>query len=77
MPRITPIHWKTLECIFIKNGFRFDRQAGDHRCYIKDGIHRAIVIPTYNEVDVKIIRSNMRTAGMTRNKYFKFLKECK
>lgn len=77
MPRITPIHWKTLECIFSKDGFRFDRQVGDHRCYIKDKIPRAIVIPAYSEVDVKIIRSKMRTAGMTRDRYFKLLKECK
>jgi len=77
MPRITPIHWKILECIFKKDGFSFDRQVGDHRCYVKAKIPRAIVIPTYSEVDVKIIRSNMRTAGMTRSKYFKFLKECK
>ena len=76
MPRITPIHWKILECIFLKDGFVFKRQKGDHRICEKDKILRPVIIPTYNEVDVKIILSNMRTAGMSRDKYFKFLSQC-
>jgi len=77
MPRITPVHWKILECIFEKDGFIFDRQAGDHRSYIKPGVLRPVIIPTYKEVDDDIIHSNMRTAGMSRDQYFKYLKECK
>jgi len=77
MSRITPVKWKTLECIFEKDGFVFDRQEGDHRSYIKEGIPRPVVIPTYKEIDVEIIKSNMRTAGMSREKYFELLKECK
>ena len=77
MPRITPIKWKVLECIFIKDGFSFDRQEGDHRSYVKKGILRPVVIPTYREIDTEIIRSNMRTAGMTRERYFELLKKCK
>jgi len=77
MPRITPVNWKTLECIFQKCGFSFERQQGDHRTYVKAGVPRPVVIPTYREIDVKIIQSNMRTAGMSRGDYFKLLKECK
>lgn len=77
MPRITPVSWKTLECIFVKAGFSFSRQKGDHRCYVKDGILRPVVIPTYNKIDVEIIKSNMKTASMSRDQYFEFLKECK
>ena len=66
MPRITPIKWKTLECIFLKDGFDFDRQDGDHRCYVKEGVLRPVVIPTYREIDTEIIKSNMRTARITR-----------
>lgn len=77
MPRITPIHWKTLECIFLKDGFVFARQDGDHRCYIKNGILRPIIIPTYREIDVNIIKSNMNSAGMNRDRYFELLKKCK
>ena len=77
MPRITPVSWKTLECIFVKAGFSFSRQKGDHRCYVKDGILRPVVIPTYNKIDVEIIKYNMKTASMSRDQYFEFLKECK
>ena len=77
MPRLTPVHWKTLERIFLRAGFAFDRQGGDHRVYVKEGISRPVVIPTYKEVDTEIIRSNMRTAMMSRDEYFSLLDECK
>ena len=77
MPRITPVHWKVLECVFRKYGFKFERQSGSHRCYTKSGINRSIVIPKYNNIDTEIIRCNMKTAGMTREEYFNLLKKCK
>ena len=77
MPRITPVHWRILECVFKKDGFVFGRQQGDHRIYSKKGIDRPIVIPTYKEIDIAIIQSNMRTAGMDRRRYFQLFKECK
>jgi predicted RNA binding protein YcfA (HicA-like mRNA interferase family) len=54
----------------------FDRQEGSHRAYVKAGCSRPVIIPIYNEVDVDIIKSNMRTAGMSRETYFRLLKEC-
>ena len=77
MPRLTPVKWKVLECIFLKDGFTFERQEGSHRSYIKKTILRPIIIPTYSEVDIDIIKSNMRTAGMSREQYFELLKQCK
>jgi len=77
MPRITPVSWKVLKCIFQKDGFVFDRKQGDHCSYVKKGIARPIVIPKYQEVDVDIIRGLMRTAGMSRQRYFGLLKKCK
>ena len=77
MPRLIPVNWKVLESIFLKDGFVFDRQVGDHRAYVKPGISRPVIIPTYKEIDVDIIISNIRTAGMTRDRYFKLLKDCK
>ena len=35
---------------------------------------RAVVIPEYDQVDVDIIKNNMRTVGMTREQYFGLLK---
>ena len=76
MPRITPVHWKVLECIFQKDGFRFDRQNGDHRAYVKPGVLRPVIIPTHNEIDPFLIKSNMRTAKMSRERFLELLAEC-
>jgi predicted RNA binding protein YcfA (HicA-like mRNA interferase family) len=73
VPRITPIHWKSLEKVFIAAGFRFARQEGSHRSYTKPGIFRPVVIPTYDEVPVAIIRKNLQTAGISRYEYFRLL----
>jgi len=77
MPRITPIHHRILECIFQKDGFKFIRQKGDHKLYEKEGVSRPIVIPEYKEIDRDIITALMRTAGMSRERYFDLLKQCK
>lgn len=73
MPRITPIHWMKLEQVFLKAGFRFARQEGSHRSYVKQGISRPVVIPTYTEVPVAIIKNNLTTAEMSRIEYFELL----
>jgi predicted RNA binding protein YcfA (HicA-like mRNA interferase family) len=77
MPRIGQVCWKVLECIFEKDGFVFKREEGDHRSYVKEGVSRPVVIPKYKEVLIRIIQSNMKTAGMTRGRYFEYLKVCK
>ncbi len=73
MPKLTPVHWKKLEKVFLAAGFRFARQQGSHRSYVKDGVARPVVIPTYDEVPVSIIRNNLRTAGISREVYFELL----
>jgi len=73
VPKIVPVHWTVLEKIFVLDGWRFDRQEGSHRAYVKPGTARPLVIPTYPEVPVSIIRSNMRTAQMDRDRYFALL----
>ncbi|MEI7589874.1 MAG: type II toxin-antitoxin system HicA family toxin [Deltaproteobacteria bacterium] len=77
MPRIIPVHWKVLECIFLMAGFVFARQKGDHRIYTKDNCLRPIVIPTYKEVDQNIIQPNIRSAGMTHDTYLQYFEQCK
>ena len=73
MARMKPVHWRTLERVFLAGGFRFVRQQGSHRSYVKPGIARPIVIPTYDEIPVSIIRNNLKTAGISRDEYFSLL----
>lgn len=72
---MTPVHWRTLEQVFLAAGFRFVRQQGSHRSYVKPGIARPAVIPTYNEIPVSIVRNNLKTAGVSRDEYFNLLEQ--
>ncbi len=77
MSRFAPEHWRTLESVFIAAGFRFARQEGSHRSYVKAGVARPVVIPMYREVPVFVIRNNLKTAGLSREDYFKLLAQAK
>ena len=77
MPRFTPVDWQTLERIFLASGFQFARQEGSHRSYVKNGVSRPVVIPTYRDVPVFIIRNNLKTAGISRDDYFRLLDQCR
>lgn len=77
MPKFTPIDWRTLERVFVSAGFQFARQQGSHRSYVKAGVARPVVIPTYPEVPVFIIRNNLKTAGLSREDYFRLLDEAR
>lgn len=77
MPRLTPVSWKVLKCIFEKAGFVHKRTEGSHMVLEKEGVRRPVIIPTYDEVGLDIIKSCMRTASMSRDQYFKLLKDCK
>jgi predicted RNA binding protein YcfA (HicA-like mRNA interferase family) len=73
MPKITPVPYQTLVRVFEKDGFQLQRTRGDHLVYTKPGIPRPIVIPMYDQVPVFIIRNNLRSARMSRERYFELL----
>jgi predicted RNA binding protein YcfA (HicA-like mRNA interferase family) len=75
-PKICAVSWKVLVCVFERDGFREDGTRGSHIRMTKPGISRPVVIPKYNEVGLDIIHSNMRTAEMSRERYFQLLDEC-
>jgi len=74
LSRIIPINWKVFEKVLQKAGCQFVRQEGDHRIYIKDGLKRPIVLPMDDELPVFIIQNNLRTLGISRDEYFKLIK---
>ncbi len=75
MPRIYPTDWKTQLKIFELYGCKYKRKEGSHHILTYPGAKRAVVIPEYNEIDVEIIKNNMRTVNMSRDKYFELLKK--
>jgi len=75
VPAIQPVPYQTLVRIFEKDGFTFARQRGDHLIYTKSHVKRPLVIPTYRAVPIFVIRNLLRTAGMSRERYFELLSE--
>ena len=75
MPRIAPTNWKTQMEVFQLYGCRYKRKKGSHHILIHSNAKRAVVIPEYDEIDIDIIKNNMRTVGMSRYEYFELLKQ--
>lgn len=73
MAKIYPTDWKTQVRIFELYGCQYKRKKGSHHVLTYPGAKRVVVIPEYNEIDVDIIKSNMRTVRMSREEYFTLL----
>ncbi len=73
MPRLCPTDWRTQIRIFELFGCQYNRKKGSHHILLFTGAKRAVVIPEYDEIDVDIIKNNMRTVGMSREEYFELL----
>ena len=74
--KITPIPYQKLVKIFEMDGFVLKRQKGDHLVMTKPGIRRPLVIKTSpHKEPITHIMTNLRTAGMTRERYFELLEK--
>lgn len=75
MPRLTPIHWRKLVKILEIEGAVIVGQTGDHTELKKEGAKRRLVVPKYRNIPPFIIKNNLETAGITRNRYFELLEK--
>ena len=73
MPKLSAVSYRTLIRVFEADGFRYVREEGDHMIFTKPGILRPVVIPKYSAVPVFVIKNDLRTAGMSRKRYFELL----
>jgi len=76
LPRVTPIDPYKLIKILNKVGFKPVRQRGSHVILMNEQRTR-IVVPVHSGKKLKpgLVRVIIREAGLTREKYFKLLKE--
>ena len=68
--------WVAVERYFallLAVGFVFVRQEGRHRSYTRAGTPRPVVIPTYDGVPVSVVKSNLKTANVTRDECLRLL----
>jgi predicted RNA binding protein YcfA (HicA-like mRNA interferase family) len=73
LPRLSPIPGRRLRRVFELAGFVCVRTEGDHLVLTKPGLPRLPVIPDYDAGPVFVIRNNLRTAGLSREEYFRLL----
>lgn len=75
MPKISPQPYSVLRKVFELDDWQYVGTTGDHIQMKKAGYLRRIVIPKYKEVPVFIILNDLRTAKMSRDKYFELLEQ--
>jgi predicted RNA binding protein YcfA (HicA-like mRNA interferase family) len=73
MAAIKPLQYAKLVRLFELGGWVHSRTKGDHLSLIKPGCKRPVVIPRWDLVPVLIIQNNLRTAGISRARYFELL----
>ena len=73
MSRIFPIHFQKLVRVLQQEGFVLARERGDHMIFTKQGILRPVVVPRYAQLPVFIIKNVLRTARVSRERYFELL----
>ena len=76
MPKIPPLNPRKLIKILEKTGFKVVRQKGSHVIMMNDRKTR-IIVPVHPGKDIKpgLISAMIREAEITREKFFKLLKE--
>lgn len=73
MSRIIPVHFRKLVRVLELEGFTLARQRGDHLIFTKPDVPRPVVIPRYDPLPVFIIKNVLRTARISRERYFELL----
>ncbi|MBL1211445.1 type II toxin-antitoxin system HicA family toxin [Geminocystis sp. GBBB08] len=76
MAKITSIPYQKLVKIFELEGFTVKGQKGDHLILTKPNVSRPVVIKTSpRNVAVTHIMTNLKTAGISRDKYLELLEQ--
>ena len=76
MPRLTPLSWEKIVCVFEQLGYRMAGQKGSHIKLEKPGVARPLIVPRYSEVGLDITTTLIRTAGITREAFLSLLENC-
>ena len=76
MPRLAPLHWDKIVCVFEQIGYRIAGQKGSHIKLEKPGVARPLIVPRYSAVGLDIITTLIRTSGITRGAFLSLLENC-
>ena len=67
------INGRKIEKILEREGAVIVGQTGDHIELKKEGAKRRLVVPKYKNIPIFIIKNNLETAGISRERYFELL----
>lgn len=73
MARLGPVKRQKFEQFLVHVGCRYKRTTGDHRIYDRADLRRPVVVPVGKEVTPFVIRSNLRTLGLSVREYLDIL----
>ena len=73
MAGLSPVHHNTLEKFVSSVGCKFIRQKGSHRVYWREDQMRPVIIPTYKQVPVFVIRNILRQLNISVEEYLRLL----
>lgn len=77
MPHLTPVHYGKF-CKFLEYiGCQFVRQKGSHLIYRRNDLPRSIVVPEHKELSMTVIMSNLKTLGISKEKYQEIMEKIK
>ena len=76
MPRLTPLNWQKIVCVFEQLGYKRAGQKGSHIKLEKPGAARPLIVPRYDDIRQDIITTLIRTAGITREAFLALLDRC-
>lgn len=75
MAKLTPIKRQRFEAFLRLIGCTLKRTKGDHFIYSRQDLKRPVVITADKEVPAFIIRSNLRTLGMSSEEYLNIIEQ--
>ncbi|MBU0978818.1 MAG: type II toxin-antitoxin system HicA family toxin [Patescibacteria group bacterium] len=73
--KIKPIPRKRFELFLKMIGCKYKRTKGDHIMFNRKGLLRSVVITIDKEVPAFIIRTNLRTLGLSTDEYIELIKQ--
>ena len=75
MGGLAPAHHRDLEKFVLAVGGRFIRQTSSHRVYWRDDQVRPIIIPTYKQIPIFVIRNILRQLKISPEEYLRIAKD--
>lgn len=75
MAGLRPVSFKRFEKFLLHVGCKHKRTKGDHAIYDRSDLKRPIVVPMDTEVTPFIIRTNLRTLGLTVKQYLEIIEK--